>query len=602
MEKTFRELLEMPKRVYRSLSGKIRFSLLTALFLMVITGFLTSLPPVIIGALVDRLLALKENESLVSLAFNSIVWMAVIILFREFLQVVRKFLVENAATRLEKQLFVDAVAHTLQIDFSQTQNSEGAGALNGRILRSVEGFVRLIKLGFLDFFPVVFAAGFSLLIAFRENLLVGGAMALVIPCGLAVIIVQIWSQNDVRVKLLRAKEKSDGKVIELLQGREYVRAVHTEDIEVENIENIAETLRKRELKHHIYMAFFDAAKYLNEGFFSIAVLLLSIYLLSTGAIKAGDVLKFTLLYASVLIPLRDLHRILDEAHESSIRVADYFKLLDKPRDISYDAVTNLSVEPAHTAESLIEFENVHFSYPGRQSLLKGISFKIDDDGAQVAFAGGSGSGKSTLLKLLLRLQHTEDGRIFIKGRDIRSFSRKEIAELFGYVGQEPFLLAGTIYENIAYGFRGDLTQEKIIAAAKQANVHDEIMAMPERYKTELNEGGRKLSGGQRQRVAIARVFLHNPPILLLDEATSGLDIQNEQIVQEALNQAMQGRTVISISHRLSALQNADRILLIDGGKIIAEGDYEYLVTRNEVFSALVGLENKNNILKEEMVF
>jgi ATP-binding cassette subfamily B protein len=338
------------------------------------------------------------------------------------------------------------------------------------------------------------------------------------------------------------------------------------------------------------MAFYDSWKYLNEGFFGVAVLSLSLLLFTTRSITAGDVLKFSMLFASILVPLRDLHRILDEAHESSIQVRDYFGLLDKPLDPSYIAaeIAPPSSE-ARSSAAIIEFSGASFSYPEKKNVFDKINFVIHQ-GEVVAFAGSSGSGKSTLLGVLLRLRHLYQGTVYLKGRDIATFSREEIAEIFGYVSQDPFLFAGTVAENIAYGSRGNPSDKDIIAAAKKASIHGEILRMLDGYDSLVHENGRNLSGGQRQRIAIARVFLLNPEILLLDEATAGLDMSNELRVQKALEHAMSGRTVISTSHRLSTLKKADRVLFLEDGRITADGTYEDLLAESQRFSSLVCAE------------
>ncbi len=599
------QLYVQAKRIWSSLSRRERTLLTLALALMAVTGFLASVPPLIIGGLIDRILR-SNGQNLAEIALPSVMIIVVAFVLRECLQVCRKYLIESVCTLIEKQKLIEAVSHVLQLDFSSAEKSEATGALNGRIHRSVEGFIRLLKLCFLDLFPITIIAFFALGAALTQNAGITLLMFLVVPIGFLIVLRQLQTQKGIRLELLKAKNKIDGRVVELLNGREYVRAANTELFEVEKIESVAENLRRKELKHHIAMMFYDAFKYLNEGTFSVLVLVFSLYMVSTGAITPGDVLKFSLLFSSVLMPLRELHRIIDEAHESSLRTVDYFDLVDAPVDISYAVPTDIAPVTAKTMEALIELRDVSFSY-NEAKVLDNVNFEIRA-GEKIGIAGRSGGGKSTLIKLLLRLHHLKSGKIFVNGRDLITFSREEIAAQFGYVGQNPFLFSGTISENITYGVRSNITQDKIVAVAKQANIHNEILALPKAYESILEENGKDLSGGQRQRLAIARVLLLNPPILLLDEATSALDVKNEQIVQETLNAAMSGRTVISVSHRTSALQRTDKVLFIENGKIAESGSFDDLIGINGAFAALIRpnangkTSNRSSINSEEFVY
>jgi len=207
-------------------------------------------------------------------------------------------------------------------------------------------------------------------------------------------------------------------------------------------------------------------------------------------------------------------------------------------------------------------------------------------GQTIGVAGRSGSGKSTWLRVLMRLTHPSGGSAWLGGVPLETITREAIGELIGYVGQNPFVFAGTIAENIAYG-REDASEDDIRRAAEMACIHDEILEMPGGYQAHVAERGQNLSGGQRQRLALARVFLKNPPILILDEGTSALDNINERRVQQAINAARADRTVILVAHRLSTLLETDRILVFDQGSIVESGTYDDLVRLGGVFTELV---------------
>jgi ABC-type multidrug transport system ATPase subunit len=206
-------------------------------------------------------------------------------------------------------------------------------------------------------------------------------------------------------------------------------------------------------------------------------------------------------------------------------------------------------------------------------------------GETIGVAGRSGCGKTTWLRVLIRLTHPSAGTVLLGGVPLESVSRQDIGELIGYVGQNPFLFAGTIAENIAYAHEG-ATADQIRRAAEMACIHDEIAQMPGGYDARIAERGQNLSGGQRQRIALARVFLKNPPILILDEGTSALDNISERRIQQAIAAARADRTVILVAHRLTTLLDTDRILVFDGGRVVETGPYQELVRRDGVFSEL----------------
>ena len=227
----------------------------------------------------------------------------------------------------------------------------------------------------------------------------------------------------------------------------------------------------------------------------------------------------------------------------------------------------------------IEFRDVSFSYETNDIVLDGVSLSVQK-GEVLAIVGPSGSGKTTLVDLIPRFYDPLTGSIHIDGTDLQKLTVRSLRDKIGIVTQETILFNDTVRNNIAYGLE-DCPLEKIISAAKAANAHDFIMAMPEQYENIIGERGVKLSGGERQRLSLARAILKNPPILILDEATSALDTESEILVQEAINHLMEGRTSIVIAHRLSTIQHADRIIVLDRGKIIEAGTHGELIDRRD---------------------
>lgn len=583
MNREFKEIAAGIKRTLYLIEKPERRSLFIASLVMVITGVLTNLPAVILGRLVDKLTA--QPGFMFASVWPFILLIILIITTREALTVFRKYQVENVATHTEKKQTVATISHLLEANSSSLESLQ-LGALHGRIFRSIEGLIRLIKLSFLDFLPTIFTATAALVIAFTQKPLIGFMMLLVIPTGLFIISKQISSQKGIRIDLLRGKEKIDGTTVEVLGGLETVRSLDTTSRETARIENSAEKLRKKEITHHLQMALFDAAKYLNEGFFYIVVIVLSIYLASQGIITKGDILVYSILFLSVINPLRQIHRILDEAHESSIRVNDLYDLRSFPVDESYQVEKLESKSYGSTSTDAINIQNLSYRYLKRPDhlVLDEISLKIKK-GEKVGIAGVSGGGKSTFIKILLRLQHGYSGNVLLLGDDLKKLSRKDLAARVAYVPQKTYIFSGTIKENIIYGSnRKKINDTEVIEAAKKARIWNEIKGSLGGLNGKVTEQGNNLSGGQKQRLAIARIVFHSPDIIIFDEATSALDNQNESEIQKMLEDIFKDKTIVTIAHRLSTLKNCNRILVFDEGKIVQEGTYKTLSASQGVFN------------------
>ena len=553
--------------------------------LMLLAGILTNLPALILGRLVDRMIGQTNSNFTVALPFLGLI--IGIILVREVLTIIRKYLIENIATQTEKKQTVAVIEHLLRGDIA-TLGEQQIGSLHGRIFRSIQGLVRMIKLAFLEFLPVFFSALAAITIALWQKPFLATIMVLVIPTSLFIIIKQIGSQKGIRVQLLRGKEKIDGAVVEMLGGIETVRVLDTVKEEIEKVEQVAEESRKKEIRHHIAMALFDSVKYLDEGFFYIVVISLSIFLSAQGIISRGDILVYSILFMSITGPLREMHRILDQAHESSLLVNDLFGLLAEPIDESFRTSLTDKRFVLPPSDTFLQIKQLSFTYANRNaSVLDNITITIRQ-GEKIGFAGASGCGKTTLIKILLRLIHGYSGEIYLFGKNLKEVTREEIAEKVAYVPQRTYIFSGTIWDNIIYGCqRSDINQEEVIDAARKAHIYSEIMDDLGGLEGKVTENGNNLSGGQKQRLAIARLILKSPELFIFDEATSALDNTNETLVQKSIEELFQHKTMITIAHRLQTLENCHRIFVMDKGRIVQEGAFASLAKNPGLFMSFL---------------
>ena len=491
---------------------------------------------------------------------------------------------EDVATRTEKKARGMVIKSLLMAPLSYFRKNM-IGNIHGRMNRCLDGTIKLEKLLFMDFAPAIFNSVAAIITIFLTlPITLALPMLMVIPIGITIILAQINSQRGIRVELLERKSSMDGTIVELINGIEVIRICDSVDFEINRFDTKSEFLRNKEMKHHKAMALYDCLKFINQAVFTVLIIGISTYLATKGIISVGAVLTAYLCFNQLTKPLEELHRIFDEVSECTILASDFFEMVEIPNDFSYlDTKRELNNE---VTDEIINIKNLSFHYSEDKDKLILKDFNIDiEKGMYLGIAGPSGCGKSSLIKSICKLEKA-DGTIILDDTNIDNLNRKDISNIIALVPQSPFLIAGTIYENITYGINREVSIEEVEEAAKKAYILDYIEELPEKFDTLISEGGNNLSGGQRQRIAIARIFLRKPKILILDEATSALDNTSEKHIQSEIEklQKENNTTIIAIAHRLTTLKNCDRIIVLNKGKIEESGKYDELIEKEGIFS------------------
>ena len=468
--------------------------------------------------------------------------------------------------------------HRLSMRYHITRKT---GGLSRIIERGVKGVDFLLRFLLFSVGPLVL-----------ELLLVAGIFFFLFDVWYLAVVVgtialYVWftfTVTEWRVKLRREMNDRDTdanqKAIDSLLNFETVKYFGAERREGQRYDAAMEGYEAAAIKTASSLAFLNFGQALLITMGLIAVMVMAALGVQNGDLTVGDFVMVNAYMIQITLPLNFLGTVYREIRQSLVDMGEMFDLLGQPAEIEdKPGATQIKV-----SNGIVVLENVHFGYDAARPILKGVSLKVGA-GETVAIVGPSGSGKSTIGRLLFRFYDVSEGRLSIDGQDVRDVTQESLHGVIGVVPQDTVLFNDTIRYNIAYG-RDGASEDEIVAAAKAAQIHDFIAALPNGYDTAVGERGLKLSGGEKQRVGIARTLLKDPPVLLLDEATSALDTETEREIQSALRKAAEGRTVITIAHRLSTISDADLIVVLEDGEVAEQGTHDALLKRKGRYASL----------------
>lgn len=370
------------------------------------------------------------------------------------------------------------------------------------------------------------------------------------------------------------------KAIDSLLNYETVKYFSAEEREANRYDGAIKQYEKAALTTAYSLAFLNFGQSLIITAGLIIVMVMAALGVQSGYLTVGDFVMVNAYMIQITMPLNFLGTVYREIRQGLVDMGEMFDLLEQPVEIlDSENASELKITDGH-----ISFENVTFGYNKSRLIIQNVSIEINSR-ETIAIVGPSGSGKSTIGRLLFRFYDAQQGSIKIDGQDIRDVTQESLHRSIGVVPQDTVLFNDTIYYNIAYGL-DNASRAEVEKAAKDAQIHDFILSLPDGYETTVGERGLKLSGGEKQRVGIARTLLKNPPILLLDEATSALDTETEREIREALTNASEGRSVLTIAHRLSTIADADRIIVLENGSIVEIGTHEALLSKRGRYYSL----------------
>ena len=565
-------------RLWREWVSVYRSRIALALGLMVIVAATSSAYPALISEVFNRL----QNN-----IYDSLYLVPIAIIFLSAIRAISMYLqvltVNKLALRVTTDIQKKMASHLIMADLSWL-TAEPTGSFISRIMNDLnivrEALVRLANNLVRDILTIIAMVGTMIWFDWLLTILV----LAVYPIAMRPIIRIGVAQRKASGNLQEHLEDVTSLLAETIGGARMVKSFQLEDVEKKRTNNAFETLFVKLVTLLAGRAKIDPILEALGGVAVAGVIALASYQVMQGTMQIGDVIGFITALLLLVQPVRALGTLNAVTQEAAAAGRRIFELIDTENKIKDDA----NATAFNAAKAELSFADVSLSI-GEAQLLHNVTFTAEH-GKTIALVGPSGAGKTSIINLVPRFVDATSGAIAINGQDIRGVTIDSLRAHIALVSQEAVIFDDTVAANIAFG-KSDASRDDIIKAAKDAAAHDFIMSLEQGYDTRLGALGSRLSGGQKQRLAIARALLKNAPILLLDEATSALDAESEKQVQDALETLAEGRTCLIIAHRLATIQNADHIIVLDGGKIIEQGTHKALMANQGLYARLCALQS-----------
>ena len=481
-------------------------------------------------------------------------------------------------TKIETDMRRDAYAHLQKLSDSYFNNTK-VGQIMGRITNDLFDITE-----FAHHCPEeIFIAGVKIVFSFIILANINFLLTLMIFIFVPVMFI-VCKKINKKMRSAFAKQRYqigelNADIEDTLLGQKVVKAFANEDLEINKFEKGNQNFF--DIKQHTYkiMGLFQTSTRVFDGLMYLAVIIGGGIFLVNGSILPGDMVAYVMYVSTLITTIRKIIEFTEQFQRGMTGIERFLQIIDSDIEIFDSPDAKELVSP----KGNIVFKNVSFEYPDdHNTVFKNLNLSVSP-GEKVAIVGPSGGGKTTLCNLIPRFYDTTGGTIFIDGHDIKEFTLKSLRRNIGMVQQDVYLFSGTVFENISYG-KPNSSFEEVKEAARRAGADEFISKLKDGYNTYVGERGVKLSGGQKQRISIARIFLKNPPIIILDEATSALDNESEFEVAKSLNALAQGRTTITIAHRLSSIKNSDRILVLTCDGIVESGTHDSLMRENGIYA------------------
>lgn len=479
--------------------------------------------------------------------------------------------------KIETDMRTDAYDHLQKLSVNYYNNTK-VGQIMGRITNDLFDVTEFAHHCPEEFLIAGVKCIVSFIILVRINVPLTLTIFILFPLMVFVCVKLHGKFRSVQMEQRVQVGELNANIEDSLLGQKVVKAFTNEDLECEKFAkgNVRYAQIKR--RSYFWMALNHASTRALDGVMYVVVLIYGAVLVGKGSITAGDLVAYVLYIATLIASVRRIVEYIEQFTRGITGIERFLQIMDADIEIFDEP----GAVPMERCEGLIEFDHVSFEYPDdKNKVLTDLNLTVHP-GEKLAIVGPSGAGKTTLVNLIPRFFDVTDGTIRMDGRDLKSYTLKSVRRNVGMVQQEVYLFSGTVMENILYG-RPDATREEAMEAAARAGADEFIRELKNGYDTYVGERGVKLSGGERQRISIARLFLKNPPVIILDEATSALDNESEFVVAKSLQRLAEGRTTITIAHRLSSIKNADRIVVLNDDGIVEEGNHESLLAKKGLY-------------------